>query len=96
MAKLVGVEHVGIGSDQNLDTTDDFPTEWRKRRLKNAHPKYKTHTNERYQISIDGLNYARRTFDVVEGLIRRNYSDDQIKLVLSENFKRVLKNIFMN
>jgi len=96
VAKLVGVEHVGIGSDQNLDTTDALPIEWRKRRLKDAHPKYKTHTNERYQLSIDGLNHSRRTFDVAEGLIRRNYSDDQIKLVLGENFKRVLKNIFMD
>lgn len=95
-AKLVGVEHVGIGSDQNLDTTDALPAEWRKRRLKNAHPKYKAHTNKRYQISIDGLNHARRTFDVAEGLIRRNYRDDQIKLVMGENFKRVLKNIFMD
>lgn len=96
VAKLVGVEHVGIGSDQNLDTTDALPIEWRKRRMKNSHPKYKTHTNEIYQLSIDGLNHARRTFDVAEGLIRRNYSDDQIKLVLGENFKRVLKNIFID
>lgn len=94
VAKLVGVEHVGIGSDQDLDTTGALPAEWRKRRMKNAHPKYKVHTNERYQLSIDGLNHSRRTFDVAEGLIRRNYSDYQIKLVLGENFKRVLKIIF--
>lgn len=94
VAKLVGIEHVGIGSDQNLDTTDALSTEWRKKRLQNSPPKYKPHTNEKYQLSIDGLNHSRRTFDVAEGLIRRNYSDEQIKLVLGENFKRVLKQIF--
>ena len=94
VAKLVGIEHVGIGSDQNLDTTDALSTEWRKRRLKNASPKYMPHTNEKYQLSINGLNHSRRTFNVAEGLIRRNYSDEQIKLVLGENFKRVLKYIF--
>ena len=94
VAKLVGGKHVGIGSDQNLDTSDALSIEWRKRRLKNAHPKYRAHTNQRYQFSIDGLNHSRRTFDITEGLIRRNYSDSQIKLVLGENFKRVLKKVF--
>ena len=43
-------------------------------------------TREKYQFSIDGLNHSQRTFDVAEGLIRRIYSNEQIKLVLGENF----------
>jgi len=33
-------------------------------------------------------------YDVAEGLIRRKYSDDQIKGMLGGNFKRVLGEIW--
>ena len=96
VVKLVGFEHVGIGSDNGpgLDTEDSLPLEVRKQRLNRAHPKYKCHTNDKFLIGIEELNHQKRTFDVAEGLIRRNYSDDHIKLILGENFRRVLKDIF--
>jgi membrane dipeptidase len=33
-------------------------------------------------------------FDLTEGLIRRKYSDTEIKGILGENFRRVLKEIW--
>jgi membrane dipeptidase len=43
---------------------------------------------------LDGMQYARKVFDVTEGLIRRKYSDAQIELVLGGNFKRALSEIW--
>jgi len=92
-SRLVGSEHVGIGSDMSLLTEDAYPLEERKKRLLTAPKKYKCHTDKRFLISIDGLNHPKRTFDIAEGLIRRNYSNETIKNILGHNFRRVLKTI---
>jgi microsomal dipeptidase-like Zn-dependent dipeptidase len=41
-----------------------------------------------------GLNYAKRLFDIAEGLIRRRYSDANIEAILGDNFRRVLREIW--
>ena len=69
VAQLVGVEYVGIGSDQGLYTEDYGEREWRKNRLENAPPKYQTHTNEDYLLTIEKLNHPNRLYDMVEGLL---------------------------
>lgn len=94
VVQLVGVEHVGVGSDQGLITEDDHPIEIRKHRLANAPAKYEVHTNEQSLIGIEGLNHRMRTYDLAEGLIRRGLSDQQIGMVLGGNFVRVLAEIF--
>ena len=94
VAQLVGIEHVGIGSDQTLQTEDALPLETRKARIGMAPPKYRIHSNDKYQISIDGLNHPLRTYDIAEGLIRRKYSDKEIRLVLGGNFERVMSQIW--
>lgn len=76
VVRLVGVEHVGLGSDSDLDAVD--PQTGRVR------PLYK----------VRGLRNDRRVFDLVEGLIRRGYSDAQIRLILGGNFQRVLGQIW--
>lgn len=94
VAQIAGIEHVGIGSDQGLYTEDYGTKEWRKSRLENAPAKYQTHTNEDYLLTIEKLNHPFRTYDIAEGLLKRGYTDTQIKMVLGENFKRALKEIF--
>ena len=94
VAQLVGIEYVGIGSDQGLYTEDYAPKEWRKSRLENAPAKYQTHTNEDYLLTIEGLDHPYRTYDIAEGLIKKGYKDEHIKMVLGENFKRVLIEVF--
>lgn len=39
-------------------------------------------------IDIDGFDYPLKTFALVEELIRRNYSNDNIRAVLGGNFHR--------
>jgi membrane dipeptidase len=86
VVKLVGVEHVGVGSDMDLDGYDDMPPDENKR----LRAGYKGSYGFREKIDIEGLDHPQRMFDLTEGLIRRKYSDKNVELILGGNFKRVL------
>ncbi len=90
VAKMIGIEHVGIGSDIDLQGYDDMPPDEYKR-LKDS---YKGSYGFRDKIDIEGIDHPKRMFDVTEGLIRRKYTDDQILGVLGGNFQRVLSDIW--
>ncbi len=87
--KLVGVQHVGLGSDIDLDGNDDLTPE-EQQSLRNLSPIYAF----RAKLDIEGVDHPKRVFDLTEGLIRRGYSDADIRLVLGDNFRRVLKEIW--
>jgi len=86
LVKLVGVEHVGVGSDMDLDGYDDMPPEENKK----LRAGYKGSYSFREKIDIEGLDHPQRMFDLTEGLIRRKYNDKDIELILGGNFKRAL------
>ena len=88
VAKLVGVEHAGIGSDSDLDGYDKLPPVLHRRMLAG----YKENAPARGDIP--GLDHPQRVFDLTEGLIRRNYSDAAIELILGGNFRRALGSIW--
>ena len=88
--KLVGVEHVGVGSDMDPDGYDDIP-EPAYSRLKSG---YKDAYKFRGKIDTDGFDHPQKIYDLVEGLIRRRYTDAHIELVLGGNFKRALGSIW--
>jgi membrane dipeptidase len=90
VARLVGVEHLGVGSDIDLDGYDDMPPEL-NRQLRAG---YKGSYGFREKIDIEGIDHPRRMFDLTEGLIRRKYSDRDIEGILGGNFKRVLSQIW--
>lgn len=90
VAKLIGIEHVGIGSDIDLFGYDAMPAE-DYRRLKAA---YKGTYAFRDKIDIEGVDHPKRMYDLTEGLIRRKYTDAQVTGVLGGNFVRVLREIW--
>jgi membrane dipeptidase len=90
VAKLVGVEHVGVGSDMDLDGYDDMPAEANKQ----LRASYKGSYGFRDKIDIEGLDHPKRMFDLTEGLVRRKYTDRQIEGILGGNFRRVLTEIW--
>ena len=90
VARLVGVEHLGVGSDIDLDGYDDMPPEENKR----LRASYKGSYGFRDKIDIEGVDHPKRMFDLTEGLIRRKYSDDNIRGILGGNFRRVLIEIW--
>lgn len=46
------------------------------------------------KADLDGMAYARKIYDLTEGLVRRNYSNRSIELILGGNFRRALSEIF--
>jgi membrane dipeptidase len=72
--KLVGIEHVGLGSDTDLTGRDPA----------GSRPLY----------DIAGLNHTQRVYDLTAGLVRRGYTDTQIRLLLGGNFQRALSGIW--
>lgn len=90
VTKLIGVEHLGIGSDIDLHGYDDMPSE-QNEQLRSG---YKDSYGFREKIDIEGIDHPKRVFDLTEGLVRRGYSDDAIEGILGGNFKRVLSEIW--
>jgi len=77
IAKLVGVEHAGVGSDVDLDGRD-LPA----------------HSPRKYDL--DGIDYAKKIYDLAEGLVQRKYSNQNIELILGGNFKRALSETWIS
>jgi membrane dipeptidase len=75
VARLAGVEHVGIGSDVDLQGRD-------------------SHVHLSRKNDLDGIDYERKIYDLTEGLVRRNYSNPDIQLILGGNFQRALADIW--
>ncbi|HEU4712309.1 MAG TPA: membrane dipeptidase [Pyrinomonadaceae bacterium] len=90
VVKLIGPEHVGVGSDMDLYGYDAMPAE-QNRQLRAG---YKGSYAFREKIDIEGLNHPKRMYDLTEGLVRRKYSDAAIQGILGGNFKRVLSVIW--
>ncbi|HKY43716.1 MAG TPA: membrane dipeptidase [Pyrinomonadaceae bacterium] len=88
--KLIGPQHLGVGSDIDLYGYDAMPPELNKQ-LRSG---YKGSYSFREKIDIEGLNHPKRMFDLTEGLIRRKYSDSEIEGILGGNFERVLTQIW--
>ena len=90
VSKLVGPEHLGIGSDIDLYGYDAMPPEL-NRQLRAS---YKGSYGFREKIDVEGIDHPKRMFDLTEGLIRRKYTDNDIEGILGGNFKRVLSKIW--
>jgi len=97
VARLVGIEHVGIGSDLDLEGYGSprvppgdalGPTNQANFERYNAF-----FTDDGY-VHIDGLNHPKRVYDLTEGLIRRGHTDEDIALILGGNFARVLSELW--
>ncbi len=86
VVKLVGIDHVGIGSDSDLNGYDDMPADQRKELM----GMYKASYAFRDKLDTDGFDHPKKIFDLTEALIRRGYSDAAIEAVLGGNFRRLL------
>ncbi len=86
VVKLTGIEHVGIGTDSDLNGYDDMPAEMNKQ----LRAGYKDSYAFRDKIDVDGFDHPRKMFDLTEELLRRRYSDANIKAILGGNFYRLL------
>jgi membrane dipeptidase len=97
VARLVGVEHVGIGSDLDIEGYGSPRVPAGQDLGPVGQPnfdRYHAYFTEDGYVHIDGLNHPKRVFDLTEGFIRRGYGDDDIRLMLGGNFVRVLSELW--
>jgi len=90
VARITGIEHVGIGTDSDLHGYDDLPAPV----LERLKASFKSSYGFRNNVDIEGMDHPKKVFDLVEGLIRRGYDDRQIRAVIGGNFARVLAQIW--
>lgn len=103
---VMGVDHVGIGTDKSwcvnifeIVPKDYIPPQprsspsssWHSAWIPEIHHKYKTNGNEP-DAHRDSLNWVNWPWFTV-GLVKRGYSDEEIKKIIGGNFKRVLAEI---
>jgi membrane dipeptidase len=91
VTKLVGIDHVGIGSDYGLESNDRMPDRDRAQQmLRQADPRYRVHARE----SVEALSGGDRFYVLAEAMLRRGYTPEHIRLVLGGNWQRVLGQIW--
>lgn len=90
VAKLVGVEHVGIGTDSDLMGYDALPEDQGKR----LRAYYKASYAFRDKLDIEGFNHPKKLFDLTEALLRRGYGEANIVGILGGNFRRMLSQVW--
>jgi membrane dipeptidase len=85
--KITAAEHVGIGTDSGIIPREKATVpEEQKRNLAQFDPAYRM----RDSVWIEGINYPKKVFDLVEGFVRRRYSEQMIAGILGGNFRRAL------
>ncbi|HZX90481.1 MAG TPA: membrane dipeptidase [Rudaea sp.] len=86
VVKLVGIDHVGIGSDSDLMGYDHMP----KDQYEKLKAGYKSSYAFRDKIDTDGFDHPRKVYDLTATLLKRGYSETNIQAVLGGNFRRLL------
>lgn len=86
IAKLVGVDHVGVGTDV-FESYSKFSWETSTKLFYNSPWIYETVFNEGFKKITDISN-------LIGGLVQRGFSDDDIRKILGENFMRVFKEVW--
>ena len=90
VAKLIGFDKVGIGSDADLYGYDDMdPKAYAQ--LKAG---YKGSYAFRDKIDTDGFDDPQKMYNLTEEMVRRNISDENIRGVLGGNFRRLLGQVW--
>jgi membrane dipeptidase len=86
VVKLVGIEHVGVGTDSDLMGYDRLPVEM-YRQIKSG---YKSSYAFREKIDTDGFNNPDKMYSLTEALLRRGYNEANVEAILGGNFRRLL------
>lgn len=88
---LVGIEHVGVGSDAGIESNDLGTPDVLKDFLAKADKRYHIHGSAEI---VEGMQGPSRMWELCAALVRRGYTNEQIGLVLGGNWVRVLGQIW--
>ena len=92
LMRLLGAEHVGVGSDLDMAGLAN-PMRPGGGGVPSDQPnfaRYNAYFAENGGAHVDGLDHPRRLFDLTEVLVQRGHSDATIRLVLGGSFARAL------
>jgi len=95
--RLVGAEHVAVGSDLDLQGWGSpRPPEGRTSEIANQpnFDRYFAYYADDGGVHVDGLGHPRRMFDLTEAFVRRGYSDHTIRLILGGNAVRIFRDLW--
>jgi membrane dipeptidase len=97
LMKLVGVDHIGIGSDFNVAAWPGRvpDAEW-EQHMKLYGEREAKALKSRFPPYIDAVNGPQRYHVIAEGLHKRGYSTGDIEKILGLNFVRVYKQVLKN
>jgi membrane dipeptidase len=85
---LVGAQHAGIGLEAPIEGFDTLPPE-----NQIPLPSYMRNPGEQRKLDLPELRHVRRVYTITEALVRRGFSDDEIRGIIGANFERVLREI---
>jgi membrane dipeptidase len=94
--RVIGEEHVGVGSDVGLEPFDTGPkgmAEFKKEEDE-RHAAGLAAPEEDRPTYVEGLNTPRRLEIIVDQLLKRGYSESAAQKVLGGNFARVFTQIW--
>ena len=84
--KLIGIDHVGIGTDADLYGYDKMAPD----QYAALEAGYKGSYAFRDKIDIEAFSGPLKIYNLTEELVRRGYSDADVRAVLGGNFRRLL------
>jgi membrane dipeptidase len=83
LVEVVGIEHIGVGPDFIADIYDDlFP----------AHADLSSEGLDT-RLNIEGLHASRHLPNLTSALLRRGFSERDVRLILGENYLRVFREV---
>ena len=87
VVQLVGIDHVGIGTDKfEGRTKEEHMLEFRAR-----YPKLMTPFEHRH---VEGLSHISQFMRIAEGLLSRGYSDEDCAKIMGGNFYSLFKHVW--
>ena len=90
VVKLVGVDHVGFGTDTQIRGWQTDPKLKESTLARYGEPYYKSSYRFRYPMGTEGLNDEHKLKYATAGLLQRGYGADDILKILGGNWLRVI------
>jgi len=96
LIRLLGAEHVGIGSDLDMAGLANPMSDSGPPSVVNQpnFSRYNAYFAEDGGAHVDGLNHPKRVYDLVEAMVRRRHSDATIRGLLGGNFIRAMSQVW--
>lgn len=83
LAEVVGIEHIGVGPDFIADIYDDLYPAHADLGIEGLDPR----------LNIEGLHASRHLPNLTAALLRRGFSERDVRLILGENYLRLFREV---